>query len=370
MLAAGGWALQAVTPGPLSDDDVHLLFMTGGVTCFPPAPGAPGLRATAPELLRLDNAPLRFAAAKEPGTLRVFCLGGSTTQGWPFQDVASYPRLLGLMLRDALPGRRVEVLNAGLNGSDSTADLRLLRRELARFQPDLLLLHAGLNDATFGPMRGGWRLAALGLHARLLARVPLYSRARARFFPPRAAGAQERLLEWARVPRDPDALAARLERNVAEADRLARAAGARLVLVERPFRDPSGGAHAALDAALRRAAEARGLPVVSSAAALAADRRATLTRAAGTVHPDLAGQLDLARAAASLLGRDGLLAPRAAWRPARLRSDRAYLEELGVTPAKLAPAYSAFGAAPPRTLDAALALGLDKAIESERLRNP
>ena len=54
---------------------------------------------------------------KVPGSLRVVCLGGSTTYGWAVRDPdATYPAQLQRLLAADLPAgfRRVEVINAGL----------------------------------------------------------------------------------------------------------------------------------------------------------------------------------------------------------------------------------------------------------------
>jgi lysophospholipase L1-like esterase len=84
---------------------------------------------------------------KPEGVYRVICVGGSTTvQGRT--NAETWPALLQQRL-DPLPdGRRVEVLNLGINGTGT--DFWLARRErlerLYAFEPDLVVQYAFVND--------------------------------------------------------------------------------------------------------------------------------------------------------------------------------------------------------------------------------
>jgi tetratricopeptide (TPR) repeat protein len=86
-----------------------------------------------------------FAAVKPAGTRRIFCLGGSTTYGHPWDDSTSYPRWLRDMLNAASPDQRWEVVNCG---GISYASYRLawLTDELLQYQPDVLIVHTGHNE--------------------------------------------------------------------------------------------------------------------------------------------------------------------------------------------------------------------------------
>lgn len=84
---------------------------------------------------------------KAAGTVRVACLGGSTTLGAGVAiDAYSYPALLQAMFDLGTGGqRRVEVLNAGVFGYHSLhTPLRVA--ELAAFSPDVYVVMDGLND--------------------------------------------------------------------------------------------------------------------------------------------------------------------------------------------------------------------------------
>ena len=84
---------------------------------------------------------------KAPGTVRVACLGGSTTLGAGVAiDAYAYPAVLQAMFDLASGGqRRVEVLNAGVFGYHSLhTPLRVA--ELAPLSPDVYVVMDGLND--------------------------------------------------------------------------------------------------------------------------------------------------------------------------------------------------------------------------------
>jgi lysophospholipase L1-like esterase len=89
--------------------------------------------------------PQSFAAAKDPQTFRVFCLGGSTVQGRPYAVETSFTTWLKLNLRAALPGTNFEVVNCG---GISYASYRLvpIMRELLEYEPDLFIIYTGHNE--------------------------------------------------------------------------------------------------------------------------------------------------------------------------------------------------------------------------------
>lgn len=86
-----------------------------------------------------------FPARKEPGTFRIFALGGSTTFGHPWRDRTSFSAWLRELLPEADPSRRYEVINVG---GVSYASYRVARlvEELAAYEPDLLIVYNGHNE--------------------------------------------------------------------------------------------------------------------------------------------------------------------------------------------------------------------------------
>jgi lysophospholipase L1-like esterase len=97
--------------------------------------------------------PLR---AKAGGAFRIVCAGDSVTFGYRVPrvyhrrpsdyDELPYPMLLEKRLREANPGRDVEVIALAVPGYSSHQGLAWLRRDLAALQPDLVTACFGWND--------------------------------------------------------------------------------------------------------------------------------------------------------------------------------------------------------------------------------
>ncbi len=86
-----------------------------------------------------------FAFKKSARTFRIFCLGGSTTAGWPYQYNAGFPSQLQARLSQLFPERDFEVINVGISAINSYSVLDFTR-ELLRYQPDLFLIYMGHNE--------------------------------------------------------------------------------------------------------------------------------------------------------------------------------------------------------------------------------
>ncbi len=87
---------------------------------------------------------------RRPGVLRVLCMGGSTTYGWSVkrpQD--AYPAQLEELLRGSPPDGfdDVEVINAGVPWGTTAEMTTHYHFKYHYYQPDLVILHTGLNDA-------------------------------------------------------------------------------------------------------------------------------------------------------------------------------------------------------------------------------
>ncbi len=102
--------------------------------------------------------------------MRVFCLGGSTTFGRPFDDRTSFPAWLRQLLPLADPGKRWEVINAG-GISYASYRVTAVMEELVGYSPDLFVIYSGHNEfleqRTYGQLKESspwWR----GLSAPLL----------------------------------------------------------------------------------------------------------------------------------------------------------------------------------------------------------
>ncbi len=99
---------------------------------------------TSPDKLRLFN-PQTFPVEKADGTIRIFCMGGSTTFGRPFDDKTSFCGWLRLLLPEVDPSHRWEVINAG-GVSYASYRVALLMEELIDYDPDLFIIYSGQNE--------------------------------------------------------------------------------------------------------------------------------------------------------------------------------------------------------------------------------
>jgi Flp pilus assembly protein TadD len=86
-----------------------------------------------------------FAVPKPPGTFRIFCLGGSTTVGYPYWYNAAFSSFLRDRLHAIFPERRIEVINIGMTATNSFTVLDFAR-DLADCEPDLLIVYDGHNE--------------------------------------------------------------------------------------------------------------------------------------------------------------------------------------------------------------------------------
>ena len=83
---------------------------------------------------------------KPPGTFRIVFLGASTVEGFPMPRNLTAARFLQAMLQQAVPDRRVEVINLGVTAVASFPIRQLAVEALDTVQPDLLLLYEAHNE--------------------------------------------------------------------------------------------------------------------------------------------------------------------------------------------------------------------------------
>jgi lysophospholipase L1-like esterase len=91
-----------------------------------------------------------FPAEKPAGTFRVLCVGDSRTFGWGLGDRDTYPAMLQDSLR-ALVGkaRRVEVINAGVNGWSWSQVFCYLRDIGLSYVPDVIVVADAYSYTSF-----------------------------------------------------------------------------------------------------------------------------------------------------------------------------------------------------------------------------
>ncbi len=107
-----------------------------------------------PQMNNLSVSNIRMPVHKE-NTLRIFCLGGSTTLGYPYNNIldygcpVSFPRFMENILNDQKLPQKVEVMNLGCNALSSREIKRVLR-DVMDFSPDVFVIYTGHNEF-FGP---------------------------------------------------------------------------------------------------------------------------------------------------------------------------------------------------------------------------
>lgn len=144
LLLEGGLALFGVQPASQSEDP--FVGFADNAPLFVPSAAANGTEwlTTASNKKDFFNRQ-SFAREKGPGTYRIFCLGGSTTYGRPYDDSTSFAGWLRELLPAADKSKQWEVINAG---GISYASYRVakLMEELIRYQPDLFIIYTGHNE--------------------------------------------------------------------------------------------------------------------------------------------------------------------------------------------------------------------------------
>ena len=86
-----------------------------------------------------------FLIPKPEGVYRIFCLGGSTTTGYPYYFNASFSSFLATRLAALFPTKHIEVINLGMTATNSFTVLDIAK-ELSQCQPDLLIDYDGHNE--------------------------------------------------------------------------------------------------------------------------------------------------------------------------------------------------------------------------------
>ncbi|HUL71523.1 MAG TPA: SGNH/GDSL hydrolase family protein [Vicinamibacterales bacterium] len=88
-----------------------------------------------------------FARAKPPGTVRIACLGASTTFcAEVSSNQATWTARLQQKLRQAYPGVNIEVVNAAVGGYVASDNLKNLRHRVLPLDPDLVIYYEANNE--------------------------------------------------------------------------------------------------------------------------------------------------------------------------------------------------------------------------------
>jgi hypothetical protein len=88
-----------------------------------------------------------FTQEKPAKTVRIACVGGSTTFCTGVSsNAATWPHLLQEKLQKQYPDVKIEVINAGVAGYNTTQSLINLRERVLPLDPDLVIFYEGQNE--------------------------------------------------------------------------------------------------------------------------------------------------------------------------------------------------------------------------------
>ena len=180
-----------------------------------------------------------FAPVKPAGVYRIICMGESSTFGFFDRDEFTYPALLGQTFADngGQDGKRVEAINAGIPHANSDNIAAMLKHEMIGYQPDLVTVYAGFNDAVLMMDENRLQATMRWLHGHLATYVALKRLITALGGPAlhsRWAGYLSNV-EPAAARKQIDLHVERYERNLRQMVGLARTNGAKIVFIRQPI---------------------------------------------------------------------------------------------------------------------------------------
>ncbi len=89
---------------------------------------------------------LEFSTEKKAGVFRILFIGSSTTFSITGPVEKTFPYLTGELLKEKIPGMRIETINASWPAKTSYWEVKRLKETLS-LDPDLVIIMTGYNDA-------------------------------------------------------------------------------------------------------------------------------------------------------------------------------------------------------------------------------
>lgn len=87
----------------------------------------------------------RFLKKKPEDVFRIFVMGSSSVVGFPYDNNIMFTRILNERLRDAYPGKKIEMVNTAITAINSFT-LADFMPQIIEQKPDAILIYAGHNE--------------------------------------------------------------------------------------------------------------------------------------------------------------------------------------------------------------------------------
>ena len=88
-----------------------------------------------------------FSIVKNDDIFRIFMLGGSTMFGHgATSDQTTIPGYIQDFFQNHNTDFKIEIINGGIQGADSYAELKLIKTKLMSYSPDMVIVYDGWND--------------------------------------------------------------------------------------------------------------------------------------------------------------------------------------------------------------------------------
>jgi len=114
-------------------------------------PGLPGM--SGPNRFSTNAAGFRGPELLDPkpeGEVRIFLVGGSSTEGFYLDDAQALHSTVAGALQACFPDRMIRVYNAGKSGDRTDDHVAMVSQRIVHAEPDVVVIFSGINDLLAG----------------------------------------------------------------------------------------------------------------------------------------------------------------------------------------------------------------------------
>ena len=135
--------VEIIKQNQICEDSNSIMYEVDGILKFIPNQNM--------ETININSHGFRghdFSEKKDLDTYRIFIVGGSTIFGsGTTSDDTTIPSFLQKKFEAIHSDQKIEILNAGIGSAYSYSEKYLIENYLIKFQPDLIIIYSGGNDA-------------------------------------------------------------------------------------------------------------------------------------------------------------------------------------------------------------------------------